>query len=489
MLGRLGRAFAIVALFGVSAGSPEVKAAGFGLFEVGTPSGAMAFAGASAGGDGGSVSYSFWNPASLVGPGVDPGGGLRAEAYQALIFPEHEMAIEQTEEYTGRPGADGKSETSVNFAPASAGPDNPAYVPAFFVAYAPPQMSDTAFGLAVTVPFGLSTNYEDDWRGRILGIKSKVAGMNINPMVAHRLSDNISLGVGLQVHRFEGEFTSAPRIYANDPRDSGYGFSEVKGEDWGYGYVVGVLLSPSENFRLGASYRSAVRHKLEGRMRSRVPNVPLDRSDPTDRGHLLGQETLRGMDGKAVEADVKLPDYVMLGGWYQANDRWGFGIQGVRMRWSNIKDLTIKRKEAQSVLGVSHPAGSAVTIEEYNWRDTWLVSVGGAYKYDNLTLRAGWAYDQSPVNASNRSVRVPDSGRQWFAFGGDYRFDNSIRLDIHYAYLRFSDGRIDRSLKKYDLTDAEQRAEFFKGASGSQGLRAKVETVAHIVSLQLGSSW
>src|SRR6266478_9873132 len=47
---------------------------------------------------------------------------------------------------------------------------------------------DLKFGLAISAPFGLKTQYDDGWVGRYQAIKSDIETININPNVAYRVS-------------------------------------------------------------------------------------------------------------------------------------------------------------------------------------------------------------------------------------------------------------------------------------------------------------
>ena len=80
--------------------------------------------------------------------------------------------------------------------------------------------------------------------------------------------------------------------------------------------------------------------------------------------------------------------------------------------WSKIKRLPLVR--------TSGPAnGATLDTLTFNFDDTWRLAVGGNYKWSGpWTLRAGVAFDQSPVpNAQDRSVRLPDNDRYWLTFG------------------------------------------------------------------------
>jgi long-chain fatty acid transport protein len=69
-------------------------------------------------------------------------------------------------------------------------------VPAAYALY--DASPDLKLGLALTAPFGLQTQYESDWVGRYQAIRSDIATININPNVAYRVSDWLSVGGGRQ---------------------------------------------------------------------------------------------------------------------------------------------------------------------------------------------------------------------------------------------------------------------------------------------------
>ena len=70
---------------------------------------------------------------------------------------------------------------------------------------------DLKFGLALTAPFGLQTQYQSDWVGRYQAIRSDIATININPNIAYRVSDWLSVGGGPAIQHAGAEFTNAIR--------------------------------------------------------------------------------------------------------------------------------------------------------------------------------------------------------------------------------------------------------------------------------------
>jgi len=77
------------------------------------------------------------------------------------------------------------------------------------------------------------------------------------------------------------------------------------------------------------------------------------------------------------------------------------------------------------------------------------LSVGGDYQYtDALTLRAGIAYDETPIpSAERRTPRIPGNSRRWVSFGFGYMIDKAISIDVGYSHLFVSDTPINNTFE------------------------------------------
>jgi len=81
-----------------------------------------------------------------------------------------------------------------------------------------------------------------------------------------------------------------------------------------------------------------------------------------------------------------------------------------------------------------------------NFKDTWRYSAGvNYYPNEKVVLRAGVAYDQSPVNDLDRGPRLPDNDRTWLAIGGRYKYSSALNFDVAAAYIFVKDGSINNS--------------------------------------------
>jgi long-chain fatty acid transport protein len=188
-IGKKLMALAVAAALGGLASSAVA-----GGFAIGTQSGSgtgNAFAGGAAAADDASVAW--FNPALMtLLPGKQVAGALH------VLKPSFKFS-------------NGASSGAFASPPASSGDGGDAgdwaYVPnAFFTMAIDPRWS---FGLALNVPFGLKTEYDTPWRGQLTAIKSEIKSANLNPSVAYKVSDTVSIGGGLSVQYIEAKLTNA----------------------------------------------------------------------------------------------------------------------------------------------------------------------------------------------------------------------------------------------------------------------------------------
>ncbi len=91
--------------------------------------------------------------------------------------------------------------------PDNANPGTSAFLPNFY--YSAPINPQWTYGIGVSVPFGSSTEYEDDWVGRYTTLESGVDVIDINPSIGWRLSDKIRLGGGVSIQRLDADLEQA----------------------------------------------------------------------------------------------------------------------------------------------------------------------------------------------------------------------------------------------------------------------------------------
>ncbi|PKO73740.1 MAG: aromatic hydrocarbon degradation protein [Betaproteobacteria bacterium HGW-Betaproteobacteria-17] len=271
---------------------------------------------------------------------------------------------------------------------------------------------DIHLGVGLNAPFGLKTEYDATWKGRTHAVKSEVKTINLNPSIAWKASESLSLGAGVSVQYAEATLTNSA---------GGAGLATVKGDDYGWGYNLGALWQAGEATRIGLAYRSEVKQTLNG-----------------DVG--FSTDTL--LNGP-VNAGVTLPDSASLSLFHTLDSRWDLLADITWTGWSDFRELRIVRTNGD-VLG---------TPTQENWSDSYRYSVGANYHLnDKLTLRGGVAFDETPVSDAYRTARIPDEDRTWIAFGAQYRLSRHSAIDVGYAHLFIRDAAIDKTENGVKLT-------------------------------------
>ncbi len=397
--------------------SQPATAAGFGLVEQGATMG-NAFAGGAAAAEDASTVY--FNPAGMTYlPDNQLVMGLHA-ARPSANFSNDGSTRSAATGGVSTPGGDGGDGGSWAFIP--------------YIYYAKSLTPDIKLGIAISPLFGLKTEYDKDWVGRYQGIKSDLKTININPSIAFKVNDQISLGFGVSAMRASAELTNAvdfgtillafpaPNPALIQKRD---GIATIKGDDWSFGWNMGAIFQVSDATRLGLSYRSQVHEKLDGTVS--FSNVPSQfAASPA-----LSKTFAKGN----ITAKLVTPDSLSAAIFHQINEQWDIAGDVVWTRWSSFKDLTVVRSSGDQVASIPE-----------NWKNAVRVAVGTSYKYnDRLKLRTGIAYDESPIPDDFRTPRIPDSDRIWLSLGGGYKLSPTSTVNIAYTHIFFEDSKLNRA--------------------------------------------
>jgi long-chain fatty acid transport protein len=98
-------------------------------------------------------------------------------------------------------------------------------------------------------------------------------------------------------------------------------------------------------------------------------------------------------------------------------------------------------------------AGVPDSVTKESWQDGWFFALGAQYQLmEPLTLRAGVAYDQTPVQDAHRTARLPDEDRYWLALGGSYVFNRWLSADLGYAHIFVRNADINESVATGAIT-------------------------------------
>lgn len=285
---------------------------------------------------------------------------------------------------------------------------------------------DWYVGLGIGAPFGLKTEFDNPWKGGAQSLMFDIKTINVNPSVAWRVNDVVSLGFGLNWQTIEADYH---RLVATANGATAATVMKLKLSDDAWGWNVGALFKLSPATKLGVSYRSTMKYDLTGDIKFEGPVAQLGTGSTTNRG---------------AKASLELPDTLIISATHQLNDRIELLGDVSWTGWSSIPEVAVINTETKGTSPLS-TAGNSAQVLETKFRDTWRVALGSNYRYtDTLKLKFGVAYDQTPVKGeTSRLVSLPDNNRWWLSLGAQWKATKDSTLDVGVTRLFVEDSKID----------------------------------------------
>ena len=390
-------ALATVALTGIAVAVSSAYAAGFQLTEQSSLGLGRAYAGAGIVGD--DLSAVFYNAAGMT---LLPGTQIQAgSVYIDVDAPFNDTNGNQIE--NGR---------LVGQA-----------IPAGYITH---QINDQWWvGLGMTVPYGMGTEYGHNWAGAEKGNQSMIMTIDINPNVAYKVSDKLSVGAGISLQYAKAELGQSGM---NVQGVGNIADVVVKGDSWHCGFNLGLMYQPTETLRFGLSYRSQIGHDASGEGQLTMNNKAAFEMTNGPDTYPAGYPIYSVTKYNDFTVRVTTPDTVMATATWEATQdlrlsgliRWA--------RWSNLDQLNISTAAIP---------GTGAKVNHYEWDDTWLFSVGADYRINgNWTVRGGVAYETGAVaDEKLRPAGIPDVDRVWLSLGGTYHYSKQIQFDFGATWL------------------------------------------------------
>lgn len=266
-----------------------------------------------------------------------------------------------------------------------------------------------AFGSSLTSNYGLSTKFDTDYIAGSLAGTTKLLSGNLNLALAHRFNDAFSFGVGVNavyakakiIRHLGGEHPTVPLPLPNDTT-----LSYLKGNEWGYGWNVGLTYEHDKNNRFGLSYRSKVELDFEGDFNSALHP-------------LSGGKTIPG------ELSLTLPDMWEFSGYHQITDDYAVHYSVNYTFWNKFKELR----------GTDPKTGTDFFFKDEQFSNSYRLSLGNTYKLnDNWTIRGGIAFDKR-ASKTHPSISIPDQDRIWLSAGATYMASANSSFDFGLTQL------------------------------------------------------
>ncbi len=297
-----------------------------------------------------------------------------------------------------------------------------------------------AFGVGIYTPYGLGTEWPVNWVGRKVAVKSDLKTSYINPTIAYKVSDRLSLGVG--VSYVLGDVTLKyrvptyssllpPTLAAND------GTASLEGDGTGFNVNAGVLYKPTDDLSVGVSYRLRTDLKFEG------------------TATFSDMQALSALfPGGNGNTTLPMPSNLYAGIAYRVTPEFTVEADFQSVGWSSYDESKVELVSgpaAPLALG-GQPLQKSPDPVKRDWENAYLIRVGGEYRLDKLALRAGYIYDKTPQPDKSVEPTLPDANRNEFTIGFGYELSKNLTVDVVYQLVRFSDRTVTASVNPFPDT-------------------------------------
>jgi len=377
-------------------------AGGLYITEFGTPSNGVANAGAVAVAE--DASTAWHNPAGLTHV-----SGSQFMGHGGLLIPNIKFDPDSDTPVSGGDGGQAGN-----------------LAPIIGTAFVHSLTDELKLGMALGSLAGAGLDYGSNWAGRQQATEIELLTVTGQPSVAFK-HHWLSVGAALQVSYGTLDY----KLKAPNPAETRI---KVDGDDWAFGYTVGVLIDFSEGTRLGVRYQSKNKFKFDGKLKT--------------SGGLLGGVNVNS------RLEILFPQYVEVGFYHDVNDQFALVATVDWEDWSQFNEIP---------LSTSTGASGAIPT---GWDDTYKLSGGIRYRPSQpWLLMTGFAYDSSPVDAKDRTADLPVDRQLRYAVGAQYQWSERLNLGGSFEYIDLGDSKInnDRTLKG----DFKRNEMFFIGLNAN----------------------
>ena len=377
--------------------STPVFGAGFALYE-GSARGNVLGAGLTATAD--DASAVFYNPA-----GITQLKGDQVMVGATFIYP-------QTDVYTSPGGMWGSTDNW--------------WIPPH--AYWTHQINDKWWsGVGVFSRFGLGTQFDSNWPGRYNSYYARIRTVEFNPNIAYKVNEKFSVAGGFNIMYMDLKLEQkiSPTTFGG-PAALGDANSTLRdGQSVGWGINLAVHYKPTDDWYLGASYRSRVSQHLEG---------DADFTKPAAWAGFGAANAVLLRDTDA-SGSLRLPDEVFAGVAYKVIPTLTVGGGIYWTRWSTYDKLEI-------TYDLPIAPGVATVTKQKQWKDVYRFMIGAEWKFmPNWRASASYAYDQEPIQDQYADYLVPANDRNMYSAGLGWDY-GKFTTDFSYTLIMINERKI-----------------------------------------------
>ena len=324
-----------------------------------------------------------------------------------------------------------------------------------------------AVGLGFYVPDGSSMKWDDNWTGSHLIQEINLQAFTLQPTVAFKITDKLSIGVGATItwgnfdlrrgllpvgqgnvmiaDALKGMAGQLPngmgamlapveQDIRNNYNDVSVASAKLEGDaKVAVGINAGIFYDINDRWSIAMTWRSRMNMKVDSGSAHLLLNKGIqgyvDKLDPLVGGKISG--ALNQIQGAGFETELPLPTSVTWGVSFRPNQKWELGVDLQWVGWSAYKDLSVQFDEK---------LGNKQIYSVKNYANTIAYRVGAQYTpKDFLTIRLGAYVDESPVRSDYLNPETPSMAKLTYTAGFTLRPSRKMAIDVAYAYVTSCD--------------------------------------------------
>jgi len=285
--------------------------------------------------------------------------------------------------------------------------------------YVSPKLGENGarVGLSITVPAGLSRQWEEG-SAKLVSQEFTLKIVEVSPSVAYEITDNLAFAFGFRAVHTSGIVRSSESAIIHESGATSYISRDLEGNSLDFGYNLALSYHPTKALELATTYRSNVNLTVEG-------------SATLSSTATLGGAIPAGSYNGDASVSIPLPATLILAGAYTFKTKTTVEVVYEKTYWSAYNSLDFEYDGT-----LSHPILVAAfdNPKLKNWKDTNTFRLGITQELDEITLRAGVIYDETPTPESTLNFESPGSDAYSFSFGGRYQINDKIDIGLSALY-------------------------------------------------------
>ncbi len=338
-----------------------------------------------------------------------------------------------------------------------------AVVPHLFVNYR--GAGKLAYGLGVYVPYGLTSQWKDDFPGRFAAKKASLQTIYVQPNIAYEFAPGWSVGGGpvfghSTVELVQGVDLSqqaakvippvapstTPTVITfgqlGIPKRTEFARANLKGSSTAFGVDIGLHGKLTPVWEMGVRFLSQLSFNYDDAdatfeqrptgltLAANNPITPGGVSLPVDQVVAASFATGGPLTAQKVATQIRHPAQVQLGFAYSGFERTVVSVDYAYVGWKSFNQLPVDFQGG---------ATDRVIQEDYN--NTSSIRLGAErHLQNNVQLRAGFTASTAAAPDETVTPLLPDQDRGLAMFGAGLPLGRRFMLDAAYAHV-FTPGR------------------------------------------------